>query len=803
VRRLWIYLLLSIPLCAGILPGRYVVELTDESAAQYIARTVPPNQRRAALLGEPGLQARARVRLAQAAVRARLERRGARIVGSLDTVANVLFVQIPAAQAARLLSVRGVRRVLPERTYQLTLDHALPLHKVPQAWSLGGAYPQGAGAKIGMIDTGIQITHPGFKDTGFQAPPGFPLVNNASDTAFTNQKVIVARSYVGLCLAPDPDTSAQDDVGHGTGTAMAAAGVENTGPLATITGVAPQAYLGNYKVFGSPGVNDATNSCAIDSAVEDAVNDGMDVINLSLGSVPAPRIASDTEVQVMESAISMGVIVVIAAGNAGPNPNTIGSPGTAPDAITMGAMNNDRTFVPPPFTVGSQGSFAEIPAAESLPANPLTAPLVDISLKLDSTGLACVALPANTLTGSIALILRGTCTFEEKLDFAQAAGAVAALVYTDASSPEAITMAVGGATLPAEMVSNADGLTIKQLAASPVQATMSFTLSANAIDPNTIAEFSSLGPSEDLSIKPDLLAVGENFYTAAQTTDPSGELFNAQGYVVSQGTSFSTPLVTGAAATLKAARPGFTPLEYKSLLVNSAAAAFPAPDQAQSVQNAGAGVLDLNAAMLATLAVSPTSIGFGMGPGTNQLSATLRLHNLGYAADTFQISMSPSGGSPAPVPSTTSVQLDSDTYFDLPLTFTASGLASGEYEGFVVIQGANSGTVARVPYWYGVASNTPAYLTILDVTGGATAGSVANNAILFLVTDSSGIVISDVAPTVTVSSGGGSLYLLNFLDSFYYPGVWSASLRMGPTAGNNVFVVTAGGLTQTVTIVSQ
>ena len=798
MRRLWIYLL-SIPLFAGVIPDRYIVELTGESAAQSIARAFPPNRRRAALAGAPGRQARARVRLEQAAVRVRLERRGARIAGSVDTVLNALFVHMPVARVAGLRTVRGVRRVLPERTYQLTLDHALPLHKVPQAWSLGGAYRQGEGMKIGMIDTGIQITHPGFNDTGFQAPPGFPLVNAASDAAFTNQKVIVARSYVSLCDPTDPDLSAQDNIGHGTGTAMTAAGVENTGPLATITGVAPLAYLGNYKVFGSLG------GCtqAIDTAINDAVNDGMDVINLSLGSIPAPRTDADDTVAAVENAVAMDVIVVISAGNGGPDPNTIASPGTAPDAITMGAMNNDRSFMAPPFAVGG-GSFAEVPAAETLPASPITAPLVDISLKLDSTGLACAALPANSLSGAIALILRGTCTFEVKLDNAQQAGAVAALVYTYPSSPNAITMAVGAATLPAEMASSQDGLSIKQLAATPVQATMSFTLTPTAIDPNSIAPFSSSGPSVDLSIKPDLLAVGENIYVAAETNDPTGELYNLQGYVVSQGTSYSAPLVSGAAAVLKAACPGFTPLEYKSLLVNSAAPAFPAPDQAQSVENAGAGVLDLNAAMLAPLAVYPASIGFGVGSGTDQLSATVRLSNLGYSGDTFQISVLPSGSAPAPVPSTNSVQLDSDTYFDVPFSFTASGLGPGEYEGFIAIQGAISGSVARIPYWYGVGPSTPAHITILDIPGTPpAAGSLVDNAILFRITDAAGIVVSAVNPTVTVSSGGGNALMVNWLDA-YYPGVWGVNIRMGPTSGAaNVFTIAAGSLTQTVTITAQ
>jgi subtilisin family serine protease len=249
---------LSIPLfAAGIVPDRYIVELSGESVSQYISRTVAPSQRRAALLGASGRRYRATLRAAQASARTRLQRRGIVVLGSVDTVANALFVRVPSAGAARHLQsplqslpqslgqLPGVRRVLPVRRFRLVLDHALPLHKIPEAWSLGGAYPQGSGVKIAMIDTGIDIGHPGFKDAGFETPPGFPKVNAASDIAYTNRKVIVARSYASLFAQADPDPSARDDVGHGTGTAMAAAGVQNTGPLATITGAAPLAYLGN------------------------------------------------------------------------------------------------------------------------------------------------------------------------------------------------------------------------------------------------------------------------------------------------------------------------------------------------------------------------------------------------------------------------------------------------------------------------------------------------------------------------------------------------------------------------------
>ena len=107
----------------------------------------------------------------------------------------------------------------------MVLDHALPLHKVPDAWNMVGIDNAGAGIKIGIIDTGIDSGHPGFQDPSLPIPDGFPKVNADSDMAYTNNKVIVARSYASLFSRRDPDTSARDHVGHGTATSMAAAGV--------------------------------------------------------------------------------------------------------------------------------------------------------------------------------------------------------------------------------------------------------------------------------------------------------------------------------------------------------------------------------------------------------------------------------------------------------------------------------------------------------------------------------------------------------------------------------------------------
>jgi subtilisin family serine protease len=164
----------------------------------------------------------------------------------MDTVVNAMVVEIPEAKAAALARIPGVKRVHPERVFQMTLDHALPLHKAPDAWNRVGIDRAGAGMKIAIIDTGIDASHPGFQDPSLSIPDGYPKTNTAADAAYTNNKIIVARSYVALLGRRDPDPSASDRIGHGTATSMAAAGVLNAGPLATISGIAPKAWIGNY-----------------------------------------------------------------------------------------------------------------------------------------------------------------------------------------------------------------------------------------------------------------------------------------------------------------------------------------------------------------------------------------------------------------------------------------------------------------------------------------------------------------------------------------------------------------------------
>src|SRR5205085_5416193 len=135
---------------------------------------------------------------------------------------------ISPEKASQLASIPGVVRMHAVRMYQRSLDHALPLHKVPDAWTfIGGAGNAGLGSKVAIIDTGIDSSHPAFQDSSLVTPAGFPIVNSNSDLAYTNNKIIVARSYHE---SGSRAVTALDLEGHGTGVAMVAAGGANTGP---------------------------------------------------------------------------------------------------------------------------------------------------------------------------------------------------------------------------------------------------------------------------------------------------------------------------------------------------------------------------------------------------------------------------------------------------------------------------------------------------------------------------------------------------------------------------------------------
>ncbi len=780
-------------LIAGRIPGHYIVELSSQPVIDQTMRSRAASAKGGSRLRSSEAYARrAQIHAEQDQIKTQIEQHNAKVVDRVDTVANALMVEVADADAQALASIPGVKSVHPARRFRMVLDRAVILHKVVDAWNIVGADHAGEGVKIAIIDSGIDVTSPGLQGASMSPPDAFPRTNYDADVANTNGKVIVARSYVSLLPYRDPDPYAYDHIGHGTALAMIVAGATANGPLATITGVAPKAYLGNYKVFGTPGYNDSASDSAILKALDDAVADGMDVVNLSLGDDLAPRLSDDIDAQAVERATAAGMIVVIAAGNSGPDLNTMSSPGTAPSAITVGATTNDRTFAAS-ITFADLPSMVAIPSAEGpAPSDPISGKVIDVAT-LDGDGLGCSSLPSGSLSGAVALIQRGTCYFETKLNNAQQAGAVAAIIYAAADSPEPFYMTVGAATLAAEMVSYDDGARLKEASAAQPDAfvSVSFTKNAVWVTPNLLADFSGAGPNVDVGIKPDLVATGTNFYVATQTLDPNGDMYDSSGFILVDGTSFSTPLVCGVAALIKSARPGLSMDQYRSLIINSAARAQTKDGQTVLIQQGGAGLLNAQAALQTTATVYPPSLSFGTGNCDTGLSGTLTITNIGTSADTFAISAEPTGEEAAPVPSTTSVQLEAGASAEVHVAWTAAGLSGGAHQGFLNITSSSSGTVASVPYWYAVSSGTPAHVTAFDPITSGRRNRVQQDAVYVRITDAAGVPLTDSDPQVTVISGNGTAVGVHSYDS-QIPGLYGIDVRLGPTAGTNVFRIQAG-----------
>ena len=764
-----------------------------------------------------GVEARGRlqgIRAAQRGVRAELARRNVRIVGSAELLLNAVFVSIPRDRAGELAGIPGVARVQYLPPLRRHLDRALDLVKVQQAWNtLGGASSAGAGVKIGIIDTGIDQNHPGFQDASLSPPSGFPK----GDTGFTNSKVVVARSYVGMLPAPD-DQSPRDRVGHGTAIAMIAAGVRNTGPAATIQGVAPKALLGNYKVFGSPGVNDYTLYSAVSLALEDALRDGMDIVTLSLGegdpatygpldSFPEcgdgrTAAACDIRAQAVETAIRNGLTVVVSAGNDGdtaaqfPALNTVHSPGTAPSAITVGASTNSHAFFQAVRASGAgvpgnlKNMLALFGDGPKL-ASPLTAPVRDVA-RLQSGGPACAALPAGSLSGAVALVRRGGCAFNDKINYAQQAGAAGVLMFqTGGPDTPFRIQGVQDTGIPVAAIGSSDGAALQAYVASSSDAavTLDPALAPTDTAADTVARFSSRGPAiGTYGVKPELVAVGTDLYTATQKFDPNGNLYHASGYSAANGTSYAVPLVAGAAALVKQKHGDWKPAQIKSALVNTATQDVTDSGGRARVTAVGAGKLNAGDAVNAVATFDPAAISFGVITESSvNVGKTLKIFNSGAAAE-FKFAVVPPNAAVTLSNAAKVIQPGADSII---VTLQGSRPNPGAYEGFIEITGP--GPTMRVPYLYLVGDGRA--FNIFPLVNGGFVGGVGDTDwfLGFKLIDQYGVPVAAQPVTFSAVPGGGTV---TRADTQTDPlGIAGAFVNLGAKPGDQIFTATAGGLT--------
>jgi subtilisin family serine protease len=447
----------------------------------------------------------------------------------------------------------------------------------------GGAYAKGytgEGVVVGVIDSGIWPEHPSFADDGsYSAMP--PLddsersacefgntAHNPNDAPFEcNNKLLGARqmldTYRAVVGAEEFEfDSARDDNGHGTHTASTAAGnagVEATvlgNPAGTISGIAPRARVIAYKGLGTLGGFTSDLAAAIDQAVAD----GVDVINYSIGG--GAGLPAADEIAFLFAA-DAGVFVATSAGNSGPGASTVGNPATMPWLTSVGASTQKR-FLQGTIILGNGAQYT----GASITSGVGPAPLVDAASLGNAICDPAVPFSAD-VTGMIVVCQRGVTARVAKSEAVFNAGGVGMIMHENS---DAGSLFSDSHFVPSVHVDQTPGLAIKAyVAANPGTATATLVAPQVSTWPYapSMTDFSSRGPNAvapDI-IKPDVTAPGIQILAG---NSPLGEGIQGELFQAIAGTSMSSPHVAGIYAILKQAHPEWSAAMAKSALMTTA-----------------------------------------------------------------------------------------------------------------------------------------------------------------------------------------------------------------------------------------
>ncbi|WP_161632054.1 S8 family serine peptidase [Nakamurella lactea] len=601
--------------------GVWIIRLKDPAVATYtgglagLSRTAP---------AEPGGKLDTNSRAAKAYA-SHLTRRQNAVKATIDNTVghsvtaehryryalNGLALKLSADEAAAVAELPGVEAVEADRSWQPDTDVSTQIIAAPAIWGGGtatGLATKGEGVLVGTLDTGINAAHPSFAATD---EDGYTHLNPFGEGNYKGVCAEGAANYEDICNSKlvgaydfAGERTALDKVGHGSHTASTMAGDRHTAHITVgnttydraLTGVAPHASLISYKVCTSFGCYSSASVAAVDQAIAD----GVDVLNYSISGSDRPW--NDSVDLAFLAAYNAGIFIAASAGNTGPGESTVAK--TGPWNASVAASTNTRVIAMDASVTGPGTAPTELTGMAAVSGSgpgysePIEAALIDVGSIADGDQIGCSAFPAGALEGAIALIKRGDCNFSVKVNNAANAGAVGVIVHNQFPGPPIVMGELESTSIPSLMISQADGQAVLAFVSANQGTTLRMGTEAVQVDnpawKDLVADFSSRGPSQYDLLAPTFTAPGRNILaaTAAVGDDPVQ-------YEVMQGTSMSSPHAAGSGALIRALHPDWSPSAIRSALASTANPDGMVKEDGSTPADAfdiGSGLLDLDAA---------------------------------------------------------------------------------------------------------------------------------------------------------------------------------------------------------------
>lgn len=696
---------------------------------------------------------KAQLRSQQDALRSSIEGLGGTVLATYQVAYNGIKVLISRDKTGQLAALPGVLAVRPLQVMEPDNLRGVALIGAPGVWQSSGLL--GEGVKVAIIDTGVDYTHANFGGPGTAAAYAAARANGAFPADPAQFGPAAPRVKGGIDLVgdsynassgplnqpiPHPDPNPLDCNGHGShvagttaGSGVTAAGTTYAGPYNAATlsnpndwrigpGVAPKADIYAVRVFGCAG---STN--VVVDAIEWAVDNDMDVINMSLGSSFGS--SDDPSAAASTNAAKAGVVVVASAGNSGPNQYITGSPATGDGAISVAANDPIATQPGAKLALSTGQTIAVLNANNATFSDGTVYPVAVLRTSYPSgpVSLGCSASNYTSfpggVSGKLVVTLRGSCSRVARAIFAEQHGAAAAAMVNDVAGYPPFEGPITGSaetgpfnvTIPFFGVRGAgfgtatDGNKLRAADGGTATATNAALLNTNF---RGFASFSSGGPrTGDSFLKPEITAPGVSIVSTA--------VGSGNGAATSSGTSMAAPHVAGVAALTRQAHPTWTVEDIKAAIVGTG---LPSGVLAHRISRGGTGLVQ-PAGSTATQVVARANgqkfgaaVNFGFQEFRNDFSMTkqITLHNNGSSAATFNVAQALPAGRPHTLGlSALSVSVPAGGMTEISVTLNVPAATAGNSSGpalsFQEVAGLvqftpaspadNAGVTLRVPYY--------------------------------------------------------------------------------------------------------